>query len=301
MVGHGTVPSTFGRPELDSERSRAARKRAEDALVLFIHELGNFEPPLIVMGGLVPDILTRDQDPPVPRHLGTTDVDVLIDFQVAADEDLNPIEEALRRVGFAPQEGSNGWRWLGRVGGAPVKLEFLCEFDDRPAESVVRPAGCKLLGAMNLRGTGYVREDWQMEKITGTLPGGRTVTVEARFAGLCGYLLAKAIALRERSFDKDYYDFAYVLAYNRLGGPAQAAQALKEGQFANRLKGMRTVWREVADRFDAPDRLGSMAYAAQAQLADPTGDDAQLRQEAVAAVSEFFGVLDVLDWGQVLF
>lgn len=277
------------------ERSRAARERAEDALVALLHELGDFEPPLIVLGGLVPEMLTRDQDFPVPHHLGTTDVDVLLDFQTAADTDLSPIENSLIRLGFAPDAGSRGWRWIGRIGGAGVKLEFLCELDDQPAESVVRPSGCTRLGAVNLRGTGYVREDWSEIEITGTLPSGQISTVSARFAGLCGYLLAKATAARERGMQKDYYDFAYVLIYNRSGGPTDAAKALKASTFGGQLSSQRltTVWRELADRYGAPDRVGPEGYAAQSIQADPTADHSQKRWDAVAAVREFLEEVDV--------
>ncbi|HUU00372.1 MAG TPA: hypothetical protein VM425_02925 [Myxococcota bacterium] len=281
--------STFGRLELDTERNRAARRRSEDALVALLHELGDFDPPLIVLGGLVPDMLTRDQDTPVPKHLGTTDVDVLIDFQTAADADLSPIENALVRLGFAPQAGSDGWRWVGKIGGTPIKLEFLCELDNQPANIVIRPAGCKQLGAANLRGTGYVREDWTTEVITGTVADGKTATVKARFAGLCGYLLAKATAVRERGEEKDYYDFAYVLIYNRLGGPANAAQALQKSRFGDRLESVRlaTVWGEIADRYGAPDRFGPAGYAAQSLQVDPASNDSLKRRDAVAAVREF--------------
>jgi len=160
-------------------------------LVALLNELGEFDPPLIVLGGLVPDLLTRDQDVPAPQHLGTTDVDILIDFQVAADQDLGPIEDALEKLGFSPAPGVAGWRWVGRIGG-----------------------GCRRLTAVNLRGTGYVREDWRVE--------------------------------------------------------------------------------EIADRFGAADRIGAAGYAAQALLADPTADEARLRQDATAAVSEFLDALGVL-------
>ncbi len=285
--------STSGRLCLNTERSRATRKRSEEALVEFLHELGDFDPPLIVLGGLVPDMLTRDQDFPVPKHIGTTDVDMLIDFLVAGDKDLGPIEQALARIGFSPKSGNKGWRWIRSVRGVPVMLDFLCELDDEPAGHIVRPFGCKLLGAANLRGTGYVREDWHAEKMIGILPNGQSVTVEVRVAGLCGYMLAKATAVRERSEEKDYYDFAYVLIFNRLGGPAQAAYALRKGKFAGRLKAMKTVWREVADRFGAPDRAGAAGYAAQAALAEPAADGFQKRQDAVAAVKEFMKALEI--------
>ena len=57
---------------------------------------------------------------------------------------------------------------------------------------------------------------------------------------------------------------------------------------------MKTVWREVADRFGAPDRAGASGYSAQAVLADPTVDGFQKRQDAVAAVKEFVKALEIL-------
>lgn len=47
----------------DEERSRETRARAETALVRLLHELRDDEPFLIVLGGLVPDVLTRDATP----------------------------------------------------------------------------------------------------------------------------------------------------------------------------------------------------------------------------------------------
>lgn len=283
----------LGRRELNSERSRAARQLAQDALVSFLHELGDFDPPLVVIGGLVPEVLTRNQQPPVPPHLGTTDVDVLIDFQVAPEANLQPMEDALVKLGFAADVKTGGWRWVSADRGAPIKLEFLCELENEQAGAVIRPTGCRQLGAANLRGTGYVRDDWVIEAVEGRLADGQMMTLDIRFAGLCGYILAKATALRERSLEKDCYDLAYVLLYNRLGGPAQAARALLAGKLGSRVAGLRTLWLEIADRFGAPDRSGAVGYATQAKLVDVGADVAQLRRDAVAAMDEFLGVLGV--------
>jgi hypothetical protein len=125
------------------------------------------------------------------------------------------------------------------------------------------------------------------------LPDGSEATVKVRFAGLQGYLLAKATALRDRSLDKDYYDFTYVAAYNRLGGPVEAARALREGPFADRLVGMRFMWIEIADRFAEPERAGATGYANQALSADPSADIARLRRDAVDVVTAFINELGV--------
>jgi len=278
---------------LATDRSRDARALAEATVVTLVHELGDFEAPMILLEGLVPEILTRGQTPPVPHHLGTNDADILLDIQVALGTDLSPIERCLEHLGFAPEGIASGWRWVGTVSGATMKVEFLCELDDHPAEVVVIGTGCTKLGAINLRGTGYVRHDWQVVDLTGALPNGRVVSVPVRVAGLGGYLLAKGTALMNRSKDKDYYDFAYVLLYNRAGGPAQAAKVLSQGNLAPRLASLHTLWREILDRFGDPSRDGARAYARQAKLAHPDSEAAVLRQDAVAAVADFIEGLNL--------
>jgi len=101
---------------------------------------------------------------------------------------------------------AEGWRWRAKVSGVAVKVEFLCDLDDQPANQAIRLPGCKRVTAANLRGTGFVARDYVSEALTGQLPDGEFVTVEVNFAGLRGYLMAKLVAARERGSEKDYYD-----------------------------------------------------------------------------------------------
>jgi len=272
---------------LASERSPAARKLAERALVWLVHELGDRWAGLVVLGGLVPETLV-DESLATPQHLGTTDVDVHVDFGISPRDDLLALEDALLRLGFSPSD--EGWRWKGAVEEAEIKLEFLCELDDQAERSVFQPPGCKRLGALNLRGTGFVSQDYVLRPVTGRLRDGAEVTVEVAFADVGGFLLAKAVALRERAAEKDYYDFVYVLLFNRLGGPAAAARAI-------RARGLRlpssALWREVAARFHDAHSLGPRAYSIQALQANPDGEAATLKRDAVAAVREFLEELGV--------
>jgi len=72
----------------EEQRPSESRARTETALVRLLHELGDDGPVLIVLGGLVPAVLTRDPAGVVPDHLGTTDVDVLLITRV--DPTLDP-------------------------------------------------------------------------------------------------------------------------------------------------------------------------------------------------------------------
>jgi hypothetical protein len=277
---------------MDEQRSRETRARAELALARLAHELRDENVFLVVLGGLVPEVLARD-DGLIPEHLGTTDVDVLLITHVDPDADLGGVERALKRLEFAPDATADGWRWRGPVDGVTVKFEFLCDLPDHPEGEIIRPRGCTTLAAANLRGTGYVASDWAWEALSGELADGTQVSVRVRFAGLEGYLLSKCVAVRTRAATKDYYDLAYVLLHNRAGGPERAAQQLLDGELAGKLAALRTTFLEVRERYAKTTDRGPRGYAEQALEVEPEADEALMRADAVDVVQRFFGALRV--------
>lgn len=299
-----TLLSTYGRRSLvsrweDLERSPRARQLAEQALLRLIAALKDHDVPIVVLGGLVPEVLTSDQEPPAPQHLGTTDVDIHLGLglQIDAEQNLGPLEEALTAAGFRRDQTKQGWRWETRVEGARVKVEFLCELDNQPQEAIVTPVGCEKLTAVNLRGTGFVTEDFEWVELTGKLPSETTITERVRFAGLEGYLMSKIHVAWRRGLDKDYYDLVYTLLYNRLGGPVEAAEALANGKFRDRIALSTGPWPEIRARFTTASDAGTQSYADQATQADPSTDHALARQDAVGAIAEFLDRLAGLTAG----
>jgi hypothetical protein len=260
-------------------------------LVALLNELEGEGPEIVVLGGLVPEILVSGQDPPAPGHLGTTDVDILLVSHLTVDEDLGGVERALESIGFESSGEGRGWRWRGQVDGRAVKMEFLCDLDDRREEELVEVAGADKLVALNLRGTRYVAQDWSWETLRAPLPDGSMAEVEARFARLGGYLLSKVTAARTRGAVKDFYDLAYVLLHNRAGGPAMAAAAVYEGGFASSIPGLEATLAEVGERYRSPASVGPEGYAAQSLIVDPGLDERTLRLDAVSAVGEFLEAL----------
>lgn len=273
----------------DEERSAEARARAEQALVWLLDGLDGTDVELIVLGGLVPEILTRGREVELPAHLGTTDVDILLVTHVDHGGELGAVERSLQRLDFTPEE--RGWRWRGEVGGRKVKIEFLCDLDSLVDGELISPKGCEELRARNLQGTGYVALDWHWEEIESTAPSGESLAVRARFAGLEGYLLSKCAAVRNRAAEKDYYDLPYVLIHNRAGGPQQAAERLLEGELSAAARGMESTFREIGARYDSPNDFAPQCYAAQMRLVEPELDQAMLRADAVVAVAEFIETL----------
>lgn len=283
--------------DFELERSPAARVLAEKALVWLAHELRDAELPIIVVGGLVPEVLAREAELEAPAHLGTTDVDILVAFHATLDTDLSPLEEALERAGFDPDPKiAEGWRWRAKVGTAIVKVEFLCDLDDQPANRAIALPGCERVTAANLRGTGFVSRDYVTETLTGQLPNDEFATVKVNFAGLGGYLMAKLVAARERGKEKDYYDLTYVLLNNRADGPRQAGEQLADRQFADDVRARLSLFREMRARFSTSQDTGPNGYASQTLQVDPEADAAILREDAVSAMADFIDGLG-LDLG----
>lgn len=186
-----------------------------------------------MVGGLVPPVLARGKTPPAPPHLGTTDVNTYLSIHFATSEHTyTTLEGALRGIGFKPDPKADGWRWFATIDSHRVNIEFLCDVEALRPNATVRPEGAAL-GAANLRGTRYVEEDWIPEEMEAKLiTRDETAKVQVRFAGLEGYLLAKAHTIQNRGQQKDYYDLVYVLIHNKVGGPAAAGKALRTGKFA---------------------------------------------------------------------
>lgn len=276
--------------DAELERSPQARRLAEEALVSLLHALDDKPAEIVVLGGLVPEVLVGGQKPPAPAHLGTTDVDILLVTHVTLDEDLGHVEAALLEIGF--RSVYEGWRWRGLIRGIPVKMEFLCDLDSRPEFELIQLQGCDELAAQNLRGTGYVAEDWARETLEASLGDGTVVTVTARFAQLGGYLLSKLVAARTRGLDKDYYDLAYVLLHNKAGGPREAAAVIAGGRLSAKLAGLGPTLIEVRARYRTANAVGPSGFARQSLQLDPDADEAMLRADAVAAVNEFLDTLE---------
>lgn len=271
----------------EEERSPRARARAELALCTLAAHIADDTAPLIVLGGLMPEILTEGTG---PQHLGTSDVDMLLVVHLEQTAGLARIETALLTAGFEAETHQNGWRWRGRIDGYPVKLEFLCDLDTEP-EGIIAIPGCLTLRANNLRGTGYVAHDFTTRELTADIPGRGPTTVTIRFAGLGGYLLTKCVAVRYRGKDKDFYDLTFVLLHNRAGGPTAAARQLLDGNLADRLPALKSIFLEVRERFYSVTSAGPKGFAAESERADPSASDEQNRALAAAAVNEFIDAM----------
>jgi hypothetical protein len=265
-------------------RSCQARLAAEQALVRVVHHYGE-KPEFVVLGGLVPELLCSSS---AHQHAGTTDIDVQVNLEIECDAvNTAQLERALRNAEFESDSGQV-WRW--RIASeevrAEVKFELLADLADTANEATLLFDGCERLGAVNLRGTKYATQDIEARALTAKV-GDDQRSVEINVTGVAGFLLAKCAAAHSRRKPKDWYDIAFVLLHNDLGGPTQAAEAVVEKFSDGALVASRTALAELAANFADPHAQGPKAYADQFLVDHPDYDQAQAKADAVAAIAEF--------------
>lgn len=268
----------------ENSRSRQARLAAEQALVRVVHHYGE-KPEFVVLGGLVPELLCSGS---AHQHAGTTDIDVQVNLEIECHAASTVrLERALRNAEFEP-DSEQFWRWrmVSDKLRAEVKFELLADLDDEANEATLHFDGCERLGAVNLRGTKYATQDIESRTLTASV-GGDQRCVEINVTGVAGFLLAKCAAAYSRRQPKDWYDIAFVLLHNDLGGPAPAAQAVLE-KFANgAMAASRTALAELAANFTDMQAQGAQAYATQFLIEHPDYGSDTAKADAIAAVQEF--------------
>lgn len=242
-------------------------------------------PEFVVLGGLVPELLCAASG---WRHAGTTDVDVQVDLEVACGAvNTARLENALRNAEFEP-DTDRVWRWVadGTDVKTVVKFELLADLDTEPNQATVRFDACDNLGAVNLRGTGFASRDPVAQQLTARI-GGDLLTVEVNVSGLAGFLLAKSAAARSRRLPKDWYDVAFVLLHNDVGGAASAADAVRARFEPDLVGAVRTALDDLLANFTNPGDQGPVAYAEQMLTDHPELDAATVAADAVLAVEAF--------------
>lgn len=278
------------------ERTGRARRAAELALVRVCNHYGQ-RPNFVLLGGLVPALLCSDNE---RLHAGTTDVDVQVDLEIAGGaEHARRLEIALKNADFRV-DSERVWRWETVQGGgykAVIKFELLADLDDQPQSANVHFDATDMLGAVNLRGTGYASKDYASRNLVAYDQGSK-ITAEVNVTGLAGFLLAKTAAAYGRHKAKDYYDIAFVLLHHNEvfnGDAAPLDPAAVVFQRIGVAAELRSAIEDLAANFADDNAQGVAAYVEQLLINNPGLDPVTAATDAQLAVGAFTtGLLNVL-------
>lgn len=261
--------------------------RAERALVTLLGDIGPWSEHLYLVGGMVPRYLIAELPDGVAPHVGTLDVDLVL--QVALDdpsfEAYRTLEQNLRGAGFSQVQPS--FQWRRDVDGVAVAVEFICDTNVvEPGRILRRPdegAGGGF-AALNVRGANLVALDYFEKSLEAERVDGGISRVTLRVAGLLPYVTLKIFAFQDRHADKDAYDLMFCVR-NFPGGPSAAADHAR----SSAARGEPIVDEALvllAERFESADHDGPVGYGRFLGAGDRSRE-AQLRNEAVAVISLF--------------
>lgn len=267
----------------ENERTLSGRARAEAALASLMESVGDHT-KVTVIGGMVPQTLTSRSRTP---HVGTADLDLLLDVAPRYDrddDDFGWLQAALDAAGFTRIEQSGGWRWLITIEGKAVVVEFMCDVPDSQGLTILLP-GAPQVAALNFAGPAPALLDAVEIQLN---RGPSSPAVRVRFAGLGGYLLAKATAVVSRGLDKDFYDFVFVILNNDSGGPTQAGQDAASALPQNPTHDYTETIRQAVTFFGDVSAQGVAAFVREMQAAGDSTPPDILAQDAVAALGMFY-------------
>ena len=217
----------------------------ERVLVTLLSGLGPWKDSVYLIGGLVPRYLVPEGSSAAPAHVGTGDVDMVVELQMLADTGAyRTLEENLKNLGFERARNDNGerqsWRWrIVTETGIPAILELLAD-DPQTSGGRVQPLPVEgNISALNIPHASMVFDHYQTKKIRAELLGGNGVAIEKlRYADLVSFTCLKAFAFDQRHERKDAYDLVYCIEH-APGGPDAAAEAFgiaRQGKHAAVIK-----------------------------------------------------------------
>lgn len=260
-------------------------ERVEHVLLEIWSGLGEYREHFVLVGGLVPRYLVPQNQPNIPKHCGTLDVDLAVSLAVADVRAYASIRARLERMGLEPGINMRGNEQrhsfiMSREGG-PVVVDCLTTKYDGPSE-LVRAVESQL-SAIQVEGLGLALIDPVKVLITGKTLTGGIVTETLRVCRPVPFVVLKALAYESRSEGKDVNDLVYVLQHAE-GGIARVARTVRDVErnapsFARALDSLRR-------NFESPAHDGPVRYA---QFLGSSPDGAA---KAFATVQEFLQALD---------
>lgn len=268
--------------------SQPSTLRCERALVTFVGDIGPWSRRIVLVGGLAPRYLVGSVPLGASPHVGTTDVDLVVQLAVEQDfETYTTLATNLKNSGFSPDRDS--YRWSRQVDGATVSLEFLCETDQVDAGRIYRTrqgTGSRF-GAVNIPGAQLATQDFIEATVEAErLDNGGLSTVTFRVGGLLAYVVLKILAFQQRHHNKDAYDLVYTLVNYPNGGPRTAGRAAATSPIREDPRALEAL-RLLKERFISIDRDGPSHYANFLTNPHDAEGTARRRNEAVAAVTQF--------------
>lgn len=215
--------------------------------------LGEYRDNLVLVGGWVAKLTLEGAE---ERHIGTTDIDIAVDFQNIPDTNYETIVKLLQERGYR-QDDNQPYKFFRKLDDdMEVEVDFLAgEYGGTGRRR--RHQRAQDLMARKARAGDLAFDDYLKLTIRGELPNGAKNEIVCRVAGIAPFLVMKGMAIWDRYDEKDSYDICYTIR-NYPGGLYELAGVLRP-HLGNRLvvEGLQ----KIRAKFLEIDGFGPTAYA----------------------------------------
>lgn len=269
--------------------------RAAHAVLLELGQvLGAHREAMVVIGGSVPSLLMPNAD---PGHIGTLDIDLDLDPEMLADHGYADLIEKLDATGYERNvDGLKPFQLRRKVdsrdGGEPIAVivDLLMPKGARTGKN--RPKLVEGLRVQEADGGDVALRDNLKIQISGTMPDGRSNSVELLVASIPAFLVMKGYALVQRDKKKDAYDIYFCIRNCPEGADvlAAACATLLDDPVA------REAFSNIAGKFDSSDSFGPQTVRVFLEGSTALGDMTaeQVQEDAFRRVRAFLVALGVV-------
>ncbi len=248
--------------------SQLAAQAAESVLLEIVQVLGEYRDNIVLIGGLVPKYLITGVG---ELHIGSTDVDIALDHRRFDEPGYRTIHELLIKHDYRRDTEQP---FIYRRTIVLDEDEIIVQVDLLSGEyggtgKNRRTQKIQDIRPRKARGADIAFDDPVHIKITGKLPGGGKDSATIQIAGIVPFIVMKAMAMRDRSKQKDPYDIYYCLQHFQ-GGMAEIVEAI------NLLKGNKLVAEAMeilTEKFKSPEHVGSAHIVEFLEITDPDEAD----------------------------
>lgn len=246
-----------------------ATRAAKTVMLELVRVLGEYKNDIVLVGGWVPELLFAKA---MPRHVGSTDVDLALNHRTLGDAGYQTILNHLERRGYAPGKQPFIFFRKVEVDGRAVTVQVdLLSGEYGGTGKSHRNQSVQDVKARKARGCDLAFEMSEDVRIDGTLPGGGKDSAVVRVAGIVPFLVMKAMAMHDRMKEKDAWDIWFCLV-NFPGGNEALAEAFRP-HLGNGL--VKEGLAKIAEKFASVDHVGPKWVADFEEIDD--GDERAIR------------------------
>lgn len=196
---------------------------SQSVLLELMTVLGHYRSALYLVGGWVPYFLLKHfkrKDNPF-EHVGSIDIDLVIDFTKISEEQYAGIVELLKNRNYTAREDKRGkiipFSFERTLQGITLAIDFLAgEYGGTTKKHRHQQVQSDLL-ARKARGADLLPKHHLLLQLDGHLPDGGHHHCDLRMGNLVSILSMKGITIAERYKEKDAYDIYSLIAHYKEG------------------------------------------------------------------------------------